>query len=179
VYYDGSTFPLGDVNYDAVLCNQVLEHVFNPHKFLSELARVLKPGGRLLLTVPFVSDEHEQPFDWARYTTFGLRAMLERQGFRVLKQERLLANASILFQLTNAYLYKVIGRRNVFISLFCRLAFFAPITVMGLIAAKLLPRNPDLFLDQLVIVQKPFVTLVGDNHSGAGSHNPILVGALE
>ena len=58
------------------MCNQVLEHVFNPDDFVREIARVLKPGGALLLTVPFVWNEHEQPYDYARYSSFGLRAFL-------------------------------------------------------------------------------------------------------
>src|SRR3546814_6951319 len=55
----------------------------------------------LLLTVPFVWDEHEQPYDYARYSTFGLKSLLERNGFNVLTQKKLLADSSILFQLIN------------------------------------------------------------------------------
>ncbi len=47
-FYDGKTFPFDDQAFDAVLCNQVLEHVFNPDEFLREIHRVLKPGGKLL-----------------------------------------------------------------------------------------------------------------------------------
>jgi SAM-dependent methyltransferase len=54
VYYDGSRFPFNDARFDVVICNQVLEHVFEPDRFLQEIQRLLKPQGRLLLTVPFV-----------------------------------------------------------------------------------------------------------------------------
>ena len=64
--YDGNVFPFPDGAFDSVLCNQVLEHVFNPDAFLAEIARVLKPGGKLLLTVPFVWDYHEQPYGYSR-----------------------------------------------------------------------------------------------------------------
>ena len=77
-YYDGHVFPFTDASFDSILCNQVLEHVFNPDEFLREIVRALKPGGRLLLTVPFVWDEHEQPYDYARYSSFGLRDLLEK-----------------------------------------------------------------------------------------------------
>lgn len=53
-FYDGFSFPYVSHHFDGVLCNQVLEHVFTPEKFLSELFRVLKPGGKLLLSVPFI-----------------------------------------------------------------------------------------------------------------------------
>jgi SAM-dependent methyltransferase len=68
-FYDGKTFPFSDGEFDAVLTSEVLEHVFNPDEFLSEINRVLRNGGVLLLTVPFVWDEHEQPFDYARYSS--------------------------------------------------------------------------------------------------------------
>src|SRR5690349_17222882 len=54
LYYDGNHFPVATGTIDTVICNQVLEHVFNPESFLKEIARVLKPTGKLILTVPFV-----------------------------------------------------------------------------------------------------------------------------
>jgi SAM-dependent methyltransferase len=48
-FYDGRRFPFEDGGFDAVLCNQVLEHVFEPEAFVAEIARVLKPGGRFTL----------------------------------------------------------------------------------------------------------------------------------
>lgn len=76
-FYDGFAFSYESNHFDGVLCNQVLEHVFTPENFLSELYRVLEPGGKLLLSVPFIWDEHEQPYDYRRYTTFGLESLLE------------------------------------------------------------------------------------------------------
>lgn len=153
-YYDGKRFPFDSGRFRAVLCNQVLEHVFNPEAFLSEVHRVLGPGGRLLLTVPFVWDEHEQPWDYARYSTFGLRALLERAGFRVLEQQKLLADASMLFQLLVAYLFKVARTRSTAAHLALTAVVFAPISLAGWALGALLPGNPDLFLDQLVIAER-------------------------
>lgn len=153
-FYDGTRFPFGDGEFRSVLCNQVLEHVFTPEAFLGEIRRVLQPGGRLLLTVPFVWDEHEQPHDFARYSSFGLRALLERHGFRVVQQHKLLDDFSVLVQLTIAYLYKVSRSRSRVLNLLVGALLFAPLTVLGLLLAVLLPRNPDLFLDQLVLAEK-------------------------
>jgi SAM-dependent methyltransferase len=153
-FYDGHAFPFAVASFDAVLCNQVLEHVFNPDEFLAEMVRVLKPGGKLLLTVPFVWDEHEQPCDYARYSSFGLAALLEKQGFRIIHHKKTCADASILFQLANAYLYKVVEKAP---ALFKRVFMFtvmALINVTGLLTSKALPDNPDLFLDQVVFAEK-------------------------
>ena len=154
VLYDGTRFPFDDGRFDAVLCNQVLEHVFNPEAFVEEIRRVLAPGGRLLLTVPFVWDEHEQPWDYARYSSFGLRALLEKHGFKVVHHEKLLADASVLFQLLNAYLFKVTRTRSLLLSLLLTPLLMAPVSLLGWAAGWLLPRNPDLYLDQLVVAER-------------------------
>lgn len=153
-FYDGKTFPFAEASFDCVLCNQVLEHVFNPDEFLGELMRVLKPGGRLLLTVPFVWDEHEQPYDYARYSSFGLRALLEKQGFHIIQHKKLGADASILFQLANAYLYKITQDFPRPVKLLLTVSVMALINLVGLVAGKLLPDNPDLFLDHVVLAER-------------------------
>lgn len=73
--------PVEAASFDAVLCTEVLEHVRHPDAVLAEFARVLVPGGRLCLTVPFVWPLHEEPFDFFRYTPFALRDMLQEHGF--------------------------------------------------------------------------------------------------
>lgn len=153
-YYDGTVFPFGNEEFDSVLCNQVLEHVFNPGLFLSEIFRVLKPNGRLLLTVPFVWDEHEQPFDYARYSSFGLRFLLEGNGFTVFQTEKTGSDASILFQLTNAYVYKVTVKYPKFVRIGLSWPLMALINILALLARRLLPDNPDLYLDQIVLAEK-------------------------
>jgi SAM-dependent methyltransferase len=154
LFYDGTRFPFDDARFDVVLCNQVLEHVFNPDEFLAEMRRVLVPGGRVVLTVPFVWDEHEQPHDYARYSSFGLCALMARHGLEVVEQRKLLDDASLLFQLANAYLFKVTRSRHVVLNMLVNAVILAPVSLLGLIAGAVLPRNPDLFLDQLVIAER-------------------------
>jgi SAM-dependent methyltransferase len=57
--YDVERFPYQGLSFDSVLFNQVLEHVFNPNEFLTEINRILRSGAQLLLTVPFAWDWHE------------------------------------------------------------------------------------------------------------------------
>jgi SAM-dependent methyltransferase len=73
--------PIPDASFDAVLCTQVLEHVDDPFAALIELYRVLRPGGRLGLTVPLVWPLHEEPFDFFRYTPHSLESLMTRAGF--------------------------------------------------------------------------------------------------
>ena len=81
-FYDGTRFPFPDCEFDGIVVNEVFEHVFNPNEFMMEVSRVLNPGGMMLMSVPFCWDEHEQPYDYARYSSFGLAATVEKQGFR-------------------------------------------------------------------------------------------------
>lgn len=155
VFYSGQDFPFEAQSFDAVLCNQVLEHVFNPDEFLAEIERVLRPGGKLLLTVPFVWDEHEQPWDYARYSSFGLKALLEKQGFRIVSHRKLRADVSVLFQLANAYLFKITRRWPRLINILFTATVMATLTLLGLLGARVLPANPDLYLDHVLLAEKP------------------------
>jgi SAM-dependent methyltransferase len=73
-----------DQAYDTVICLEVLEHLPQPERALSEIARVLRPGGTLVLTVPHLSRLHEEPHDYFRFTRHGLRVVLERAGLEPL-----------------------------------------------------------------------------------------------
>lgn len=154
-YYDGRTFPFPSGSFDGVLCSQVFEHVFTPTEFLQEIHRVLRPGGCLLLTVPFVWDEHEQPHDFARYSSFGLVALLERAGFVMEAHRKSVADSRVLFQMLNAYLYKVTRSESRLLNWLAMLGLMAPVNLLGIVAGRLLPANRDLYLDNIVLARKP------------------------
>ena len=69
--------PFADGVFDTVLCTQVLEHVAEPWVVLREVARVLKVGGYVILTAPQAANLHEIPYDFFRYTRFGLEALCQ------------------------------------------------------------------------------------------------------
>jgi SAM-dependent methyltransferase len=153
-FYDGTHFPFDDGEFDSVLCNQVLEHVFEPDLFVAEIQRVLKHGGTLVLTVPFVWDEHEQPYDYARYSSFGLRHLLIKHGFTVDEEIKTLSNIAVLHQLLNAYLYKVLLTRSRVVNLLVTGILMAPISFAGLLLGRILPDNADLYLDNVILARK-------------------------
>ena len=154
-YYDGKRIPFADARFDAVVCNQVLEHVFEPGEFLAEISRVLKPGGRLLVTIPFVWDEHEQPHDFARYSSFGLAHLIARQGLVIERHDKVNDDIGVIFQLLNAYLYKITLGLPSFLRFAVTITLMATINLVGVIARLLLPKNTDLFLDQIMMARKP------------------------
>jgi SAM-dependent methyltransferase len=75
------SIPVRDGAFDAVLLTQVLEHVPEPAAVLAELHRILAEGGRIYITVPLLWELHELPHDYYRYTSQGLRHLLESAGF--------------------------------------------------------------------------------------------------
>lgn len=66
--------------FDTVLCTEVLEHIPHPKAVLSEIHRVLRPGGYLILSVPQMYWVHDAPFDFYRFTRYGLAELLGEQG---------------------------------------------------------------------------------------------------
>jgi SAM-dependent methyltransferase len=78
------TLPFGDNEFDSVLLSDVLEHIPNPGKLIGEIGRILRPGGVLLMNVPFIYPLHEEPYDYYRYTSHALRRLMEDSGLEVL-----------------------------------------------------------------------------------------------
>jgi SAM-dependent methyltransferase len=88
--------PIAAESFDAVVCTEVLEHVRHPERVAAELNRVLTPNGRLLVTVPFVIELHEEPFDYSRFTSYGLEATLAAGGFDEIEVRPLTGAFSVL-----------------------------------------------------------------------------------
>jgi SAM-dependent methyltransferase len=77
--------PFREGEFDTIILSDVLEHVPEPEHVCGEIARILSPGGKLLMNVPFYYWLHETPYDYYRYTEFALRRFMERSGMRLLQ----------------------------------------------------------------------------------------------
>lgn len=93
VYSDASKLPFDDHSIDTVILFQTLEHIAEPREAVVEIYRVLRPGGVLLLTVPFLYPLHDEPFDFTRFTSHGLKIMLEKVGFTITQIKPSLGSA--------------------------------------------------------------------------------------
>lgn len=107
-------FPIPDATFDSILCSDVMEHIADPFAFMRETARVLKPGGDLMLMVPFFYWLHETPHDYYRYTEFALRKMCADNQLEVVELRAYGGYLEVLFDLLSKGLGKSRALSRVF-----------------------------------------------------------------
>lgn len=157
VFYDGKSIPFGNETFDAVFSSEVFEHVFNLEEVLKELNRVMKTGASILATCPFAICEHEVPNDFARYSSFGLRSLFERNGFEVVHQDKTGNGVETVFQLWIMYIHqhinpkfrKIPGVRSAF-----RFFSYTSLNILALAFSRILPRRQDLYLNNVILCKK-------------------------
>ncbi len=77
--------PIAENTFDTIIISEVLEHISNPELTWSEMARILKPDGKIILSVPFLYKIHEAPHDYFRYTEFALKNFAQKNHLKVLE----------------------------------------------------------------------------------------------
>ncbi len=75
--------PFRPAMIDAIVLFNVLEHIYDTHSFLAALSTLLKPGGKLLIAIPFMIKIHQEPLDFVRYTHYALERMATDHGFKL------------------------------------------------------------------------------------------------
>jgi SAM-dependent methyltransferase len=157
VFYDGKHIPFPDNYFDSAFASEVLEHVFNPDEVLPELYRVMKPGARLLLTCPFVWPEHEQPYDYARYSSFGLKHLVQKHGFEIVHYEKTGSYFECIIQSLALYIYFFIPHKPKFLSVIFFTIFISTWMIPALALNKILPKRvkrSDLYLNNVIVIEK-------------------------
>jgi SAM-dependent methyltransferase len=110
--------PLTTDSFDTIIISDVLEHIANPELVWREMARILKPKGKILLSVPFLYRIHEAPYDYFRYTEFALKNFAEKNKLRVIELKTLGGLPEVLTDIFS----KNIVRLPLFGTFFSRLA---------------------------------------------------------
>src|SRR5882724_91724 len=87
-FQPGRPLPLDASTIDTVLSTQTLEHVPDAYSYLAECNRLLKADGTLILTAPMQWRHHEVPFDFLRFTKYGLIHLLKQHGFEVERMDQ-------------------------------------------------------------------------------------------
>ncbi len=157
VFYDGKSIPFPDNSFDSVLCSEVFEHVFNLEEVIVELNRVTKQGGQMLITCPFVWNEHEVPHDFARYTLFALKDILERNGYEIVSTGKSGNFITAITQLRVLYFKEVFQRPMSKMLLgrwLYKIIFVALPNSIGVAMNFFFPENHTLYLNNIVLAKK-------------------------
>ena len=153
-FYDGQTLPFEAGSMDGVLCTQVLEHVRDPDALLHEIGRVLRPDGTLILSAPFVWEEHEEPYDFFRFTSFGFRELLERCGLEVRCMHKTTGTLESAAQVLSIYAINNLALPVRGWSRLISLFVCCPIQIAGLALQRLLPDQKKFFLDCVIVARR-------------------------
>ncbi|MCR5216492.1 MAG: class I SAM-dependent methyltransferase [Lachnospiraceae bacterium] len=156
VYYDGKTLPFEDESFDSVFSSEVFEHVENLDEMLPELNRVLKKGGHMLITVPFIWNEHEIPYDFRRYTSYGLRAVLKKNGLKVVKFTKSTGCIEILMQMFVEHLRGEVRDKipNRTLRILFQRIVITTCFLVGIVLTVFLPKNDTIYGDNIVLCKK-------------------------
>ena len=159
-YYDGKTLPFANDHFDSIFSSEVFEHIFNLDEILPEINRVLKKRGKLLFTCPFVWEEHEAPNDYARYTQFALKSLLEKNGFTNITIDKNGHFASALHQLFILYINNHWLHHVFFFSRFgwfrkgVRQIIVPVLNTLFLLFEPLWPKSDKLYLNTIILAEK-------------------------
>ncbi|HNP24058.1 MAG TPA: methyltransferase domain-containing protein [Panacibacter sp.] len=157
VFYDGHSIPFEDNHFDSVFSSEVFEHIFNLDEILKEINRVMKPGGMLLITCPFSICEHEVPHDFARYSSFGIKSMLERNGFEIIQQNKTGNSIETVSQLRIMYIHQHITphiRKIPILRSVFRFIVYTGINLYAVVLSKIFPAGEDLYLNNVVLCRR-------------------------
>lgn len=118
--------PFASKTFDGVICTEVLEHLSEPEACLEEAHRVLRPGGRMYVTTPMTWYLHYEPDDYFRFTPYGLRYLLEKHDFAILRLERIGGLAAVLGMVASEKFYRLLYRLFFFVPKMYRPKCIAP-----------------------------------------------------
>lgn len=156
-FYDGKILPFPDNYFDTVFSTEVFEHVFNLEEMMLEIKRVMKPGGKILVTCPFAIPEHEQPNDYARYSSFGLKYLFEKNNFKVLEYEKIGNHFETLIQLRISYYSLVLFPKLdklIIVKPILESIIYPIYNIYAMVFSRLFPKKQALYLNNVIVCEK-------------------------
>ncbi|QFY89739.2 class I SAM-dependent methyltransferase [Magnetovirga frankeli] len=160
LFGDGQNLPLQDASIDAILMLDVLEHMPKPAQAVAEATRVLKPGGVLLIQVPFLYPLHDEPYDFQRWTEHGLTVLMQTQGLeckRIVSHGAPIETSAALgaIALAKAVLDAVTNKRPSLLLAPLLISAIPILNISGWLLAKLMPSSNFMPLSYLILAKKP------------------------
>ena len=148
IYSPLHSIPTADGHFDSIVCIAVLEHVENPEEIVPEFFRVLKPGGHVVASVPFLQPEHKVPTDFQRYTKDGLARLFSHHGFQVV-------SCKPLFTVYHTLHWMVFEWLRLRQSLLFKMLRYSLVPVIGWVARRSTLQSEKLASAFQIIARKP------------------------
>lgn len=153
LFFDGINIPFSDSSFEVVLCTEVFEHAVEPEKLLKEISRVLKPGGQIYFTIPFFWNEHGTPYDFRRYTSYGLQKIFKESRLTITKMETTGGILGVCGQLMAASMFDKSYRKPEALRMLIILLFCFPVQLISILLDKIF-KNDWATLNYCVVAKK-------------------------
>ena len=146
IHADASMLPLATASVDTVAMLDVLEHIAEPENALAEASRVLKKRGKLLVHVPFLYPLHDEPYDYHRWTKYGLQYLAKQHGLEIIEireSTSSLETAAAIFviALSKASLDSIMQRKIILVITPLILLMIPIINIVGWLLGRLMPES--------------------------------------
>ncbi len=151
VFYNGKVFPFENNSFDNAVCFQVLEHVDDIDLFIKEIKRVVAKNGYILFSMPFIWEEHELPFDFRRYTYYGIKNLLNKHNLSLINYEKYCDGMEMIPQFINIYLRKF--NKNQFLYILVKLFGIMPMNILAIIFSSFKIKFDTLYIGHVFTVK--------------------------
>lgn len=141
VLYDKQTLPFESEKFDHCFSSEVIYLIEKPDEIISELCRVIKKNGLLLISAPFLWEENWTQYDFCRYTSNGLRKILERNGFEVFEEEKTPSHFATIWQCFLSFIYENPFTQWKLLKFLFTVVIIAPLNILGIIINFALPNR--------------------------------------
>lgn len=152
MYYDGVHIPFPDNHFDTIVCFQVIEHVRDLEKLLVEMNRVLKKGGKIIATFPFMWGLHELPHDYRRLTPEGAKKLFIDAGFSMVSYTKLGDNLSSFFQMILLYICDLVYPLWKPLKILVLMPFCVIANIAGILVSPVTMRS--FYIENHIIIEK-------------------------
>jgi len=154
LYFNGIDIPFPDNYFNGILCTQVLEHAINSDSLIRECYRVLRVNGTIVVSVPFIYREHEQPYDFRRFTSFGMKYLLEENGFKDVTWTKCLSAFETMATLFCCHISNTYGAKSKWTYRLIAYLVVAPTLILANILSKSREKERDLYSAIIAVGKK-------------------------
>ncbi|RDX35488.1 SAM-dependent methyltransferase [Arcobacter sp. HD9-500m-PIT-SAG03] len=110
---DLKDLPFENNSLDTIILTQVLEHIDEPFKALVEIKRVIKKDGIIILSVPFIYQAHATPYDYFRFSEYGLKKICQDYNFEILEFHHQGYLGTTLISILNGFIWELASKRKI------------------------------------------------------------------